>query len=72
MITDIGKTLIFFGAVLILTGVGFLLADKIHWIGRLPGDIYIHKKNFTLFFPVATSILISVVLSIIFYLLGKR
>jgi len=68
----LGKTLIFFGAVLILVGIVFLLADKMHWFGRLPGDIMIRKKSFTFFFPLTTCILISIVLSIAFYFLGRR
>ena len=66
MITNIGKTLIFIGIVLIAIGAIFLLAQKIPWIGRLPGDIYIKKDNFTFYFPVTTCVLISVILSLIF------
>ena len=72
MSTDMGKTLIFFGAVLILIGILFILAGKIHWIGRLPGDVFIQKKTITLFFPITTSILISIILSVIVYFLNKR
>lgn len=79
MNADIGKMLIFFGAILIVAGALFLLANlpdqqagKIPGIGRLPGDILIQKKNLTLFFPITTSILISVILSAIFYFLNRR
>jgi len=68
----IGKSLIFFGAVLVAAGLIFLLAGRFHWIGRLPGDILIRKKSFTFFFPVTTSIVVSVVLTLIFYLSGRK
>jgi hypothetical protein len=63
----LGKVLIIIG--LILAGVGFLflLGEKIPWIGRLPGDFVFKGKNFTFYFPLATSILISLILSVIFY-----
>jgi len=69
---ELGKTLIIFG--LILIGVGLLLTffHKIPFLGKLPGDILVQKKNFTFYFPLATSILISVILSLIFWLLGRR
>jgi uncharacterized membrane protein len=69
---EIGKTLIVFGIVLI--GVGTLLTfmHKVPFIGRLPGDIYIQRKNFTFYFPLATSILISMALSLIFWLWSRR
>jgi len=69
---EIGKTLIIFG--LILIGVGVLLTffNKIPFLGKLPGDILIHKRNFTFYFPFMTSILISVVLSLLFWLWSRR
>ncbi|MBL7068731.1 MAG: DUF2905 domain-containing protein [Candidatus Omnitrophica bacterium] len=67
-----GKTLIFFGIVLIALGTLFILAQKFPWIGRLPGDICIKKENFTFWFPITTSILISIILSVILIFLGKR
>ena len=69
-----GKLLIVFGAVLMLVGV--LLAwggpEGSGLPGRLPGDIIIRRENFTLYFPLATSLLLSVILSLVFWLLGRR
>lgn len=67
----IGKILIFVGLFVFVLGILFLLGEKIPWLGKLPGDIYIKKKNFTFYFPIATSILISLILSLIFYLFRK-
>ncbi len=72
MNADLGKMLIFFGAILILAGTLFLLANKIPGVGRLPGDILVQKKNLTFFFPITTSILISIILSLIFYFFNRR
>jgi hypothetical protein len=71
-ISDFGKVLIFFGTILIVIGLLFMLAPKIPLIGRLPGDIYVKKGNFTFYFPLATSILLSIVLSLILLLIGRR
>lgn len=68
----IGKFLIIFGIIIVAVGVLLLISGKIPWIGRLPGDIIIHKKNFTFYFPLATSILISVVLTFLFWLISRR
>ena len=72
-----GKLLIVFGGVLMLVGVllawggpeGSGLPGR---LGRLPGDIVIRRENFTLYFPLATSLLLSVILSLVFWLLGRR
>ncbi len=73
---DLGKLLIGFGVLLILIG-GFLslagvLSGKIPWIGRLPGDIYIQRGNWSFYFPVATSILLSVILTLLFSFFNRR
>lgn len=69
---EMGKLLVFFGLVLIVLGVLFLLLGRTHLpIGRLPGDIIYHGKNTTFYFPLATSILVSVVLSIVLYVIGR-
>jgi len=71
-VQEIGKTLIIFGIVLIVVGVLLTSVNKIPYIGRLPGDIYVEKKNFTFYFPLASSILISIVLSLIFWIWSRR
>lgn len=68
----LGRTLIIMGVLLVVAGVFFTLGGKIPWLGRLPGDIIIQKKNFSFYFPVTTCILISIILSAIFFLFFKR
>jgi hypothetical protein len=67
----VGKSLIIIGLIIAAVGVVLTLAGKVPWLGRLPGDIYIKRDNFTFYFPLATSILISVILSLILWLLRK-
>ena len=67
-----GKILILFGVVLTIAGILFVFGTKIPWFGKLPGDIYIKKENFTFYFPLATSILLSIVLSIIMLFIGRK
>jgi hypothetical protein len=68
----VGKLLIVLGGLLIIAGAALVLIGKIPWLGRLPGDIYIERRNFTFVFPLATSILISVILSLVLYLFSRR
>jgi hypothetical protein len=68
VIANFGKVIILFGVVLILVGGVMLLFGKIPLFGKLPGDIYIQKKNFSFYFPLASSILISLILSLLFIL----
>jgi len=70
--SELGRVLIVLGGVLILAGIVLVLFGRLHlpW-GRLPGDIVYRGKNTTVYFPLATSILLSVVLTIILYLIGK-
>jgi hypothetical protein len=64
------------GSILLVAGILLLLAEKLNfrsgWIGRLPGDILIEKKNFKFYFPLTTSILLSLVLTLLLRLFGKR
>lgn len=69
---DMGKLIIFAGLTLIVVGMVFMWGGKFANLGRLPGDIYIQKKNFSLFFPLTTSILVSVVLSVVLWLVSRR
>lgn len=67
----IGKVLLIMGFVFTVTGIILLLTDKIPFLGKLPGDIYIKKGNFTFYFPLVTSIVISIILTIIFWIIGR-
>jgi hypothetical protein len=67
----LGKMLILLGVFIILVGFLLWVGEKIPWIGRLPGDIIIREKNFTFYFPLATSILISIILTLLFTLFRK-
>lgn len=67
----LGKFLILFGIFIILIGVLLILSDKLPWIGRLPGDIMIKKDRFTFYFPLATCILLSLLLTLIFWILRR-
>jgi len=71
-ITGLGKILVLSGSVLIIFGVLFMLANKVPWIGRLPGDIYIKRENLNFYFPITTSILLSIVISLVLFFMGRR
>jgi hypothetical protein len=69
---DLGKVLVFFGGVLLVVGLIMVLLGRTSLpIGRLPGDIIYRGKNTTFYFPLTTSILLSVVLSAVLYLIGR-
>jgi len=67
----IGKMLIILGCVFIIAGLAFCFADHIPFLGRLPGDISIEKERFRLYFPLTTCLIISIILSILFYFFRK-
>ena len=68
----LGKILIFSGIILIIAGLlVYFAGNKLGWIGHLPGDIRIVKENVRFYFPITTMILISVVLSVIVWLVRK-
>ena len=66
---NIGKMLIFMGAVLLLTGAAFLVLGKMGFF-RLPGDVEVGGKNWRLFFPITSCIVISIVLTLVFWLIS--
>ena len=72
MINALGRFLILAGIILIIAGLVFSFAGKIPWIGKLPGDIYIKRENVSFYFPVTTSILLSIVISLILFFIGRR
>ena len=73
---DLGKILLGFGIVMVVLGCLLLLASqftgKVPWFGRLPGDIYVERWNWRFYFPLATSIVVSLVLSLILWLFSRR
>ena len=74
--TDLGKILVGFGVVMLLLGVILLLAGsltgKVPWLGRLPGDIYIQRGGWNIYIPLGTSLLISIILTLILAVFGRR
>ena len=69
---DIGRMLVILGGVILVVGLIFVLAGKAHLpIGRLPGDIVYRGKNTTFYFPLMTSILLSVILSLVLYVVNR-
>lgn len=69
--SELAKMLIVFGVIMAVVGVIMMAAPKIPWLGKLPGDITYRGKGFTFYFPLGTSILLSVVLSLILYLFRR-
>jgi Protein of unknown function (DUF2905) len=69
---DLGRMLIFFGGLLLVIGLILVFAGKVNLpIGRLPGDIVYRGKNTTFYFPLVTSILLSVILSLVLYFVNR-
>ena len=69
---DLGRILVFVGGLLLVVGLIFILAGKANLpIGRLPGDIVYRGKNTTFYFPLMTSILLSVILSLVLYFVNR-
>ncbi len=68
----IGRTLVSIGILLVIVGGLLMLINKVPGIGKLPGDIVIERKNFTFYFPIATSIILSILLFFIFWFINKR
>ena len=62
---EIAKLLILAGAVLVLAGIAVILLPKIPWIGRLPGDIDFKGKNFRIYFPIVTCIILSILFTVL-------
>lgn len=72
-----GKILIGLGLGIVALGILFVILDRMpglgstfSWLGKLPGDISIKRDNFSFYFPIATSIVLSLILSLLFYLIG--
>jgi hypothetical protein len=71
---SLGRMLLVMGAVLALVGLGLILAERFPGlrIGRLPGDIRVERGNFRFYFPLATSILLSIILTLVLWIFRRR
>jgi hypothetical protein len=74
MLTSLGRLLVTAGLVLLVVGGLLMFSDRLSFlrIGRLPGDVIYRRGNFTFYFPIVTSIVISLILTLLFYLFGRR
>ncbi len=71
-VSSLGRALIIAGIVLTAIGLALVFGARLPWLGRLPGDIFIQKKNLTIIFPITTSIIISIILSAVLLLFKRR
>jgi hypothetical protein len=69
---ELGRALVIFGAVIVVIGGVLMLADKLPFIGRLPGDIMVKKGNFTLYAPLMTGLILSLLLTLALNLWARR
>ncbi len=67
----LGKMLVVLGVVILLIGLFLMFFDRVPMIGKLPGDIIIRRKNFTFFFPLTSMIVISLLLTLVLWIIGK-
>ncbi|OPX86294.1 MAG: hypothetical protein A4E53_03204 [Pelotomaculum sp. PtaB.Bin104] len=72
MFEAFGKTILIFGLVMVVIGGLMIFGGKLFGLGRLPGDIMIQRENFSFYFPVATSIILSILLTIILNVLARK
>ncbi len=68
----VGRLLVIVGVVTVIIGALLVFSGRLPWLGKLPGDIVIQRKNFTLYFPLATSILLSLLITLLLWLFGKK
>ncbi len=68
---ETAKVIIIIGVVLILVGLAILVLPRLPFVGKLPGDILIKKENYTFYFPLATSIVISIIISLVLFIINK-
>ncbi|MCS7233074.1 MAG: DUF2905 domain-containing protein [Synergistetes bacterium] len=69
---SLGKILIIFGLIIVITGLVLTFAPKIPYIGKLPGDIYVERKGMVIYFPIVTSLVLSLVLTLLLNLIFRR
>ncbi|HXS09330.1 MAG TPA: DUF2905 domain-containing protein [Candidatus Krumholzibacteria bacterium] len=72
MTQELGRTLVIFGLAVVAVGGLVMLAGKVPFVGKLPGDIVVRKGNFTLYAPIMTGIILSLVLTLVLNLWARR
>ena len=71
-LSGLGRMLLLAGIALALLGAALLLAPRVPWLGRLPGDIVIHREDLTIYIPITTMLLVSLLLSVILSVIGRN
>ena len=69
---DLGRVLVVLGSVIVAVGVVLLFADRVPWLGRLPGDFVVRRGSVTVYLPLATGLVVSVVLTLLVNLFLRR
>ncbi|HEU4370632.1 MAG TPA: DUF2905 domain-containing protein [Methylomirabilota bacterium] len=72
MTSELGRALIVLGVVVAGLGIVLVLFDRAPWVGRLPGDVLVRRGSWTFYFPLGTSILVSLILTLVLWLIGRR
>jgi hypothetical protein len=70
--SELGRALVVLGLVIAAVGLLLVVFDRVPWLGRLPGDVSIQRGSWTFYFPLGTSILLSIVLTLVLWLIGRR
>ena len=70
--TELGRTLLVLGGVVMLVGLALMLVPNVPWLGKLPGDILVKRDRFTVYFPIVTCLVLSVVLTLLVNLFFRR
>jgi hypothetical protein len=71
-VESLGRMILFIGIVLVLIGGFFILAAKVPWFGRLPGDISFRRGGLTVYIPITTMVLVSIVLTLLLNIVWRR
>jgi len=71
-VEPLGRMILYIGIILVLIGGFFILMGKVPWIGRLPGDIVYRREGLTIFLPITTMILISLILTLLMNIVWRR
>jgi hypothetical protein len=71
-VPELGRALIVLGVVIAVVGAVLMLFGRVPWLGRLPGDIHVERGNWSFYVPLGSSILLSILLTLVLWLIGRR